>query len=240
MVERFLHGVALFCRRRYRLVFLVAGALAAICLLLTLRLEFESDMLAVLPRNEPRVDTFRETLEDFGGLDLLLVVVALDVPEMEIVSADTISELAKALSNGKTTALYLGGRALREESLAAAGRIAKATNLFADADASGQENPSDFALEIMKALAKSSIRRIPIPKSDYVMMSIGGNKFRVLGLDPNLSERNFRITEVPEGYTSKILMRDQYGVVIGFSPSEPPISKFRLELESEEKESSTR
>jgi len=52
---------------------------------------------------------------------------AIDVPEMEMVSADTISEVSAALSNGKATALYLGGRALREESLAAAGRIAKAT-----------------------------------------------------------------------------------------------------------------
>ncbi len=52
---------------------------------------------------------------------------ALAVPEMETVSPDTISELATALSNGKTTALYLGGRALREESLEVAGRIAKST-----------------------------------------------------------------------------------------------------------------
>jgi len=49
------------------------------------------------------------------------------VPEMESVSADTIEKLAGALSNGKATALFLGGRALREESLAAAGRVAKAT-----------------------------------------------------------------------------------------------------------------
>ncbi len=52
---------------------------------------------------------------------------ALPVPEMETVSTETVSELAAALTNGKVTALYLGGRALREESLAAAGRIAKAT-----------------------------------------------------------------------------------------------------------------
>lgn len=52
---------------------------------------------------------------------------ALAVPEIKIVATDTISEAATALSNGKTTALYLGGRALREESLEAAGRIAKAT-----------------------------------------------------------------------------------------------------------------
>ena len=52
---------------------------------------------------------------------------ALTIPQIDTVSADTIAELASALSNGKATALYLGGRALREESLAAAGRIAKAT-----------------------------------------------------------------------------------------------------------------
>jgi len=52
---------------------------------------------------------------------------ALELPTMETVSADTIAEIAEALSNGKTTALFLGGRALREESLTAAGRIAKAT-----------------------------------------------------------------------------------------------------------------
>ena len=52
---------------------------------------------------------------------------ALAVPKMETVSPDTISVLATALSNGKATALYLGGRALREESLEAAGRIARAT-----------------------------------------------------------------------------------------------------------------
>jgi len=52
---------------------------------------------------------------------------ALAMPAIETVSADTISELAVALSNDKATALFLGGRALREESLAAAGLIAKAT-----------------------------------------------------------------------------------------------------------------
>jgi acetolactate synthase-1/2/3 large subunit len=52
---------------------------------------------------------------------------ALITPEMETVSAITVSEIAGALSSGKVTALFLGGRALREDSLAAAGLIAKAT-----------------------------------------------------------------------------------------------------------------
>jgi thiamine pyrophosphate-dependent acetolactate synthase large subunit-like protein len=46
----------------------------------------------------------------------------LAVPEMETVSATIVADVAQALSNGKNTALYLGGRALREESLEAAGR----------------------------------------------------------------------------------------------------------------------
>ena len=52
---------------------------------------------------------------------------ALTTPEMGTVSPESILKTVNALSNGQTTALYLGGRALREESLEAAGRIAKAT-----------------------------------------------------------------------------------------------------------------
>jgi len=52
---------------------------------------------------------------------------ALAKPAIETVSAETVSESAAALSNGKATALFLGGRALREKSLAAAGLIARAT-----------------------------------------------------------------------------------------------------------------
>ncbi len=52
---------------------------------------------------------------------------ALPLPELEGVSSKVISEITDALSNGKTTALFLGSRALREESLDAAGRIAKSS-----------------------------------------------------------------------------------------------------------------
>ena len=51
---------------------------------------------------------------------------AFETPEMETVTADSIAAIAQALSNGKASALFLGGRALREDSLAAAGRIARA------------------------------------------------------------------------------------------------------------------
>jgi len=51
------------------------------------------------------------------------------LPRAKMVGAplDSILKSVNALSNGKVSALYLGGRALRAESLAAAGRIAKAS-----------------------------------------------------------------------------------------------------------------
>jgi len=55
------------------------------------------------------------------------VAPALPVSEPEKVSDTSISEVAGALANGKATALFLGGRALREECLDAAGRIARAS-----------------------------------------------------------------------------------------------------------------
>ncbi len=55
------------------------------------------------------------------------VAPALPVSELEKVSDTSISEVAGALANGKATALFLGGRALREECLYAAGRIARAS-----------------------------------------------------------------------------------------------------------------
>jgi len=54
---------------------------------------------------------------------------ALPVPERELVSEDIIEKIANLVQNGKQTALFLGGRALREDSLLAAGRIAKATGV---------------------------------------------------------------------------------------------------------------
>ncbi|MBE9548818.1 MAG: acetolactate synthase large subunit [Proteobacteria bacterium] len=55
--------------------------------------------------------------------------ISLPLPTAEIVSSDTITEVSKALSNGKASALFLGSRALREDSLNSAGRIAEKTGV---------------------------------------------------------------------------------------------------------------
>lgn len=72
-----LHRLALFAERHYRGIFLGALALVVTALLLASRLEFDADVLALLPKDDPVVETFRDTLAEFGGLDLLLVIVRL-------------------------------------------------------------------------------------------------------------------------------------------------------------------
>lgn len=74
-----LRRLSLFARRRYRVVFAVAAVLLAGSLALASRLRFDTDITSLLPRNDPVVDTFLATLEDFQSADYLLVAVR--VPE---------------------------------------------------------------------------------------------------------------------------------------------------------------
>ena len=70
-----LERLALFARRHYRGVFVTAGVIVAFGLALSLRLKFDTDVLNLLPKSEPALVTYRETLEEFGSLDFLLVAV---------------------------------------------------------------------------------------------------------------------------------------------------------------------
>jgi len=78
---------------------------------------------------------------------------ALTAPSMEGVSTETISALARVLANGKTTALFLGGRALREESLAAAGRIARATGAHILCET--------FPARVQRGAGRVPVKRLP-------------------------------------------------------------------------------
>src|SRR5215207_8384224 len=90
----FLQRLALFARRRYRAVFAVFAVLTALSLFLTLRLSFETDMLSLLPRNDPAVQTYIETLEDFGSNTYLLA--AMKIPDGRV--ADPYEQLADDLA----------------------------------------------------------------------------------------------------------------------------------------------
>lgn len=71
--------LALFARRRYQTVFVITAILVAVSLALTLRLTFDTDILSLLPREEPSVKAYIESLEEFGSGTFL--VVAIRIPE---------------------------------------------------------------------------------------------------------------------------------------------------------------
>ncbi len=75
MAQPVLRRLALYARRRYRRVFWITAVLFAVSLALASRLRFETDVLDLLPRNEPVVETFRQTLEELGSADYLILAV---------------------------------------------------------------------------------------------------------------------------------------------------------------------
>jgi uncharacterized protein len=90
--------LALFARRRYRAIFAVTAVLAAVSIALTARLSFDTDMLNLLPRKDPAVRSYIETLQDFGSNIYLLVAVR--IPEGAVVEPyeSLTDELAARLS----------------------------------------------------------------------------------------------------------------------------------------------
>ncbi|MXW01358.1 MAG: MMPL family transporter [Holophagales bacterium] len=82
MIQSVLARLAAFARRRHRAVFIVAAVLVVLCVWSATRLRFDTEILNLLPKDDPVVTTFRSTIEDFGSLDYLLVLVRLppDVP----------------------------------------------------------------------------------------------------------------------------------------------------------------
>jgi predicted RND superfamily exporter protein len=93
-MRRSLERLALFARHRYRLVFTVFGLLVALSALLITRLSFDTDMLNLLPRKNPVVASYVETLQDFGSQSFLLVTI--DIPEGAVV--DPYQSLADDLA----------------------------------------------------------------------------------------------------------------------------------------------
>ncbi|MEO8275277.1 MAG: MMPL family transporter [Thermoanaerobaculia bacterium] len=74
-----LERLVLFAGRRYRLVFIVFVLVVAVCAGLATRLRFDPDVLHLLPKKNPAVINFRETLEQFGNVDYF--VVGIRIPE---------------------------------------------------------------------------------------------------------------------------------------------------------------
>lgn len=106
-----LQRLALFARRRYRAVFLAFAILLAVAVALILRLGFNTDMLSLLPKDDPAVRTYVETLQDFGSSTYLLV--AIRIPENAVVDpyetlADRLAERLRSLPDLKTVQHKVG------------------------------------------------------------------------------------------------------------------------------------
>ena len=84
MLQPLLRSLASFARHRYRWIFAGFGVLLLFSVFLVTRLTLDTNMLNLLPRGDERVDTFRQTMERFGTIDYLLVVVR--VPEDEVLA----------------------------------------------------------------------------------------------------------------------------------------------------------
>ena len=98
MAKRQLQRLALRVRHHYRSVFLGALVVLVLGLVSASRLRFDTDILNLLPRDAPEVQTLRRALDDFGSIDLL--VVAIRVPSEVPIGA--YEELAEQLGQGLT------------------------------------------------------------------------------------------------------------------------------------------
>jgi uncharacterized protein len=106
-----LQRLALFVRRRYRAVLLVTALLVAISIFLTTQLSFNTDILGLLPRHDKAVQTYVQTLQDFGANTYLLV--ALKIPEGAVIEpyqslADDLAGRLRQLPELKTVEHRLG------------------------------------------------------------------------------------------------------------------------------------
>ncbi|HVR30848.1 MAG TPA: MMPL family transporter [Thermoanaerobaculia bacterium] len=96
MPKQTLQRIALWGVAHYVRIFAAAGVLVAVSLVAASRLQFDSDVLNLLPRDSQVVQTFRHTLEEFGGVDTLLVLVELPVE----VAVDPYEAFVEELAHG--------------------------------------------------------------------------------------------------------------------------------------------
>ena len=63
-----------YAARRKGFVFAVTALLVFMAVLLGSRLRLDTDILEMVPRGNVKVDAFKSSLRDFGGIDYLLVL----------------------------------------------------------------------------------------------------------------------------------------------------------------------
>lgn len=147
-----LRGLALFARNHYRAVFVGFALAVVLSLVSASRIRFDTDVLNLLPGDDPVLATFRQTLEEFGSFDNLLIGVRIpegavvdpyqeyaDQLALELLKLDAIAELEYRIEQprellrqflpGALLFLDEGGRERVAERLSEAGIRARAGEL---------------------------------------------------------------------------------------------------------------
>lgn len=97
MPQNLLQRLTLFASRHYRGVFIAFTLLVVLSALAASRIRFDTDMLNLLPGDDPKVQLFRQTLNRFGTFDNLLV--GIRIPEGAVLEPyqDFADQLAEEL-----------------------------------------------------------------------------------------------------------------------------------------------
>lgn len=159
MPRQLLQRIALFARRRYRLVFALTAVLLLLSGLVASRLSFDPDFLNLLPQNAQEIKTYRQHLEEFGSADRLLIVMRIPegaVPEPYEALASRLGDRLSALDELGEVQYELGGL---EELLAT---FMPQATLFLDAEGreAVAEKVSDEAL-VQRALELRALLATP-------------------------------------------------------------------------------
>jgi uncharacterized protein len=98
-MKRLLEALADFSRRRYRLVLAVTALVLLLSGIAISRLRLDADVLNLVPKNDPVINAYLETLREFGTFDYLMVLV--EIPQD--VAVDPYTEFADRLAERLVT-----------------------------------------------------------------------------------------------------------------------------------------
>jgi predicted RND superfamily exporter protein len=98
MARQILIQIEDFARRQWRLVFGITALLVAGSMLLGAKLKLDADILTLLPRDNPEISVFIDSLEDFGSLDTLLVLLEVAEGDQAVDHEDLVERLAEKLA----------------------------------------------------------------------------------------------------------------------------------------------
>ena len=92
--HRVLLAMERFSRGHYKVVFLIAAVVVVLGAWLGSRLELDSDILALIPEGNRRVDAFKSAVSEFGSVSYLIVL--LDAGDEE--GPDELEDFADSLA----------------------------------------------------------------------------------------------------------------------------------------------